>query len=62
MKSPDPLTHGDAAILTPEERSLEIRDIFVAVLRRLKAANKSSQDSANELDISAEQSVYASTD
>ena len=62
MKSPESITYGEVSRLTPEERFLEIRDIFVAALQRLKAAEESSQDAANELDIDADQSVYAFAD
>ena len=62
MKSPESITYGDASRLTPEERFLEIRDIFVAALQRLKTDNKSAQATANELDIDADQSVYAFAD
>lgn len=62
MNSPESITYGDASRLTPEERFLEIRDIFVAALQRLKTDNKSAQVAANKLDIDADQSVYAFAD
>ena len=49
MKSPR--IYGHVAELAPEERFLEIRDLFLGALHRLYAEEKLSQMPHNKLDI-----------
>ncbi len=58
MKSPR--IYGHVSELTPEERFLEIRDLFLGALRRLHAEGKLSQIPHNKLDIEPKESVHAS--
>lgn len=62
MKSPETIEYGDISVLSPEERFLEVRDIFAAALHRQKAAKISAQSADNELDIDQNESVYAFAD
>ena len=57
MKSPP--IYGHVSELTPEERFLEIRDLFLWALHRLHAEGKLSQIAHNKLDIESKESVYA---
>ena len=56
---PKSIINGSSSELTPEERFLEIRDIFVTVLRRINTDKNSDKMSDNRLGYRSEQSVYA---
>lgn len=51
--------YGSADELSPDERFMEIRDIFVTVLRRMKTEQNTAETPDNRLGSCAEQSVYA---
>lgn len=51
--------YGSADELSTDERFMEIRDIFVTVLKRMKAEQNTAETSDNRLGSCEEQSVYA---
>lgn len=58
-KPPKSIIHGGVHTLTADEIRLEVRDIMLAALRRLRAAQNSAHPVDYKLDMPAKASVHA---